>query len=54
MRWLVDGQKPNPVGLAAECANTQKIYGESCHFDPDFHPRPLSTRVYPRVKPPAP
>ena len=51
MKWLVDGQKPNPTSLAAECGNAQKIYGEACHFDPEFHPRPLSTRVYPRVKP---
>ena len=51
MKWVVEGQKASPTALAAECANTQKIYGEACHFDPDFHPQPLSTRVYPRVKP---
>jgi hypothetical protein len=51
MKWIVDGQKTSPAALAGECANTQKIYGEPCHFDPDFHPPPLATRVYPRVKP---
>ena len=51
MKWLRDGQKPSPAALAAECGNAQKIYGEACHFDPEFRPRPLSTRVYPRVKP---
>ena len=51
MKWLRGGQKPSPAALAAECGNAQKVYGEACHFDPEFRPRPLSTRVYPRVKP---
>jgi fermentation-respiration switch protein FrsA (DUF1100 family) len=51
MRWIIDGQKASPAALAAECVNTQKIYGEACHFDPEFRPQPLSSRVYSREKP---
>jgi hypothetical protein len=51
MRWVTDGQRTTPAALAADCANARKIYGEDCHFDPDFHPQPLSSRVYARVKP---
>jgi hypothetical protein len=51
LSWIAAGQKANVPALAAECADAQKIYGDSCHFDPDFHPPPLATRVYPRDKP---
>jgi hypothetical protein len=50
MKWVADGRKPSPVGLAAECDKAQKVYGEACHFDPEFRPRALGTRAYLRVK----
>ena len=50
VKWVADGRKPSPVGLAAECDKAQKVYGEACHFDPEFRPRSLGTRVYLRVK----
>jgi pimeloyl-ACP methyl ester carboxylesterase len=49
LRWITDGQKASPATLAADCAVTRKIYGEDCHFDPGFQPRPLGTRVYSRL-----
>jgi hypothetical protein len=51
MRWLTDGRKPGTAALAAACTDARVIYGETCHFDPEFHPQPLSSRVYPRSKP---
>lgn len=51
MDWITRGQKPTLATLGADCAEAQRIYGESCHFDPGFQPPPLSTRVYARVKP---
>lgn len=51
LRWIAEGRKPSVASLAAECTEAQKTYGEACHFDPGFHPRPLQTRSYPRVKP---
>lgn len=50
LKWVVEGAKPTPARLAAECGEAQKTYGEDCHFDVGFHPRALSTRVYARVK----
>ena len=50
MKWVADGRKPSAVGLAAECDKAQKVYGEACHFDPEFRPRALGTRAYLRVK----
>jgi len=51
MKWITDGRKPGTATLAADCADARTLYGETCHFDPDFHPQPLSSRVYPRVRP---
>jgi hypothetical protein len=52
LSWIADGRKADVAALAAECADARKIYGDSCHFDPDFHPPALATRVYSRDKPP--
>lgn len=53
--WIEKGQKPTVETLAAECERARTTYGEACHFDPAYFPKPLSSRVYPRVKPtPAP
>jgi len=53
MDWLNKGAKPSPATLAARCRDMVALYGEDCHFDPDFHPAPLASRVYARIKPPA-
>jgi hypothetical protein len=52
MNWITRGQKATLAALAADCTNAQRIYGEACHFDPEFQPRPLATRVYARATPP--
>jgi hypothetical protein len=51
MAWIDQGRKPTIVTLAAECEAARVPYGEACHFDPAFTPKPLSSRIYPRVKP---
>ena len=51
MNWITRGQKATLAALAADCANAQRIYGEACHFDRKFQPRPLTSRVYARVTP---
>ncbi len=49
--WIETGAKPSVAALAAECERAKGDYGEACHFDPAFHPKPLDSRVYPRIKP---
>jgi pimeloyl-ACP methyl ester carboxylesterase len=49
--WIERGDKPTVQSLAAECEVAQKTYGEACHFDPGFYPKPLTMRVYTRIKP---
>ncbi len=51
LAWLEKGEKPTVTSLAATCEIAKATYGEACHFDPTFLPKPLSTRVYSRVKP---
>lgn len=51
LAWIDRGTKPTPRSLAAICETARQTYGEACHFDPDFAPKPLETRVYSRVKP---
>ena len=49
--WIEMGKKPTVQSLMTECEVAQKTYGEACHFDPEFHPKPLTARGYARVKP---
>ncbi len=49
--WIATGQKPTLQSLATACEAAQRTYGETCHFDPSFYPKPLATRVYSRTKP---
>ncbi len=51
MAWIEKGEKPTIQSLAARCEAARQTYGEACHFDPGFYPKPLETRVYDRVKP---
>jgi pimeloyl-ACP methyl ester carboxylesterase len=50
MGWIVDARKPSVASITTECVQAQEQYGEACHFDPGFQPRPLESRVYPRVR----
>ena len=55
LAWIDHGTKPTVRLLAADCETARATYGEACHFDPDYSPKPLETRVYDRTKPaPAP
>jgi pimeloyl-ACP methyl ester carboxylesterase len=49
--WIEAGKKPSPASLAAGCAEAVGAYGEACHFDVGFTPKPLDTRSYPRARP---
>ncbi len=51
LAWVDQGKKPTVSALAAGCGAARADYGEACHFDPGFTPKPLSSRVYPREKP---
>jgi hypothetical protein len=51
MAWVEGGKRPTVASLAALCQTAQATYGEACHFDPGYFPRPLNTRVYDRIKP---
>ncbi len=49
--WIEKGEKPTVQSLAARCEAARPTYGEACHFDAAYTPRPLGSRVYDRVKP---
>jgi hypothetical protein len=51
MAWIAEGKRPTPASLAAACEAIAPAYQERCHIDPAYVPRPLDTRVYPRVRP---
>jgi len=48
MDWIEKGEKPTVGKLMALCEKFSKDYDGGCHYAPDFHPRPLETREYPR------
>lgn len=45
-RWISTGKRPSPADVAAQCHAAADNGG--CHFEPDYHPRPLFSRVTPR------
>jgi pimeloyl-ACP methyl ester carboxylesterase len=46
--WIERGEKPSPASLAAGCRQAIATYGEACHFQTRYTPRPLAERSYPR------
>jgi hypothetical protein len=46
--WIERGEKPSPTSLAAGCQAAVAVYGEACHFQVDYAPRPLAERSYTR------
>ena len=48
MDWVDHGNKPSPRNVAALCEKFARDYDGGCHFDVDYHPRPLEARVPPR------
>ncbi len=46
--WIERGEKPSPASLAAGCQAAVATYGEACHFQVGYTPRPLAERSYPQ------
>lgn len=47
-RWIADGVKPTGRQIAAECEKWSARFSGGCHFDTQFQPPALNTRVAPR------
>ncbi len=50
-RWVDEGAKPTPAGIASDCPAQEARYGKGCAFLPAYVPAPLSSRVYERPRP---
>ncbi|WP_167758649.1 alpha/beta hydrolase family protein [Zemynaea arenosa] len=51
MAWIRDGARPAPASVVQKCEAYVGKYGEACHFDLQYQPAPLATRVYARAWP---
>lgn len=51
LRWVDEGAKPTPEGIARDCAAQEARYGKGCAFLPAYAPAPLASRVYDRQRP---
>lgn len=51
LRWLDQGAKPTPAGIAADCPGFEARFGKGCSFAPGYQPAPLETRVPWRLRP---
>lgn len=49
--WIDNGHKPTPAEIAMRCKDYEARFGQGCHFDPAYAPKPLSARVPPRERP---
>ncbi|MEK8032666.1 hypothetical protein AACH06_17745 [Ideonella sp. DXS29W] len=50
LRWAVQGDKPTPERIAADCQAMQARFGSGCRFEPGYRPAPLATRITPRQR----
>jgi hypothetical protein len=48
MRWIETGAKPTPQSIAATCEELRASLDAPCTYHPEFTPKPLNTRFYPR------
>jgi alpha-beta hydrolase superfamily lysophospholipase len=48
MDWIDKAEKPTVAKLMALCDKFSLDYDGGCHYAPDFRPKPLDTRQYPR------
>ncbi|WP_374566371.1 hypothetical protein [Ideonella sp.] len=48
LRWVDQGDKPTPAGIAAACPALEARFGAGCRFEPGYRPAPLDTRIAPR------
>jgi alpha-beta hydrolase superfamily lysophospholipase len=46
--WVETGRKPEYDQILSSCEKFRETYQASCHFNPEFRPNPLESRVYPR------
>ncbi|WP_291517039.1 hypothetical protein [Acidovorax sp.] len=51
LRWVDEGAKPTPEGIARDCAAQEARYGKGCAFLLAYAPAPLASRVYDRQRP---
>ncbi len=51
LRWVDEGVKPTPEGIARQCPAYEKEFGKGCAFLPAYVPPPLSSRVAERQRP---
>ena len=51
LRWVDEGAKPTPEGIAQQCPAFEARFGKGCAFLPAYRPAPLESRVYPRERP---
>lgn len=49
LRWVDDGERPSPEGVAKLCTANEARFGGGCKFRPEYRPAPLSSRVPERV-----
>jgi hypothetical protein len=48
MRWIEIGAKPTPQSIAAAYDELRASLDGPCRYHPEFTPKPLNTRFYPR------
>jgi len=48
LNWVETGRKPTPAGIAERCRQLRAAQPAECRFLPDFVPKPLASRVFPR------
>ncbi|WP_298209606.1 hypothetical protein [Acidovorax sp.] len=51
LRWVDEGVKPTPEGIAQQCPAYEEGFGKGCAFLPAYVPAPLSSRVPDRERP---
>ena len=51
LRWVEQGEKPTPAGIAQQCPAYEAQFGAGCTFLPDYQPASLESRVLPRERP---
>ncbi|HNY47072.1 MAG TPA: hypothetical protein PKN64_08955 [Casimicrobium sp.] len=48
LNWVEKGQKPTPAGISDRCVQLRKSPSDECRFLPNYAPKPLASRVFPR------
>ena len=51
LRWVDEGAKPTPEGIAQHCPAYEARFGKGCAFVPGYVPAPLARRVVDRERP---